>query len=60
MAALKLGVPLNKTLGQFDLGEYIGEEHKTITVAELLSHTSGLESFGSHIVYDKGTYYYSN
>ena len=42
MATLKLGVSLNKTLGQFDLGEYIDEEHKTITVAELLSHTSDL------------------
>ena len=50
----------NKTLGEFDLDDYINEEHKSISIFQLLSHTSGLESFGRKIIYEKGTYHYSN
>ena len=60
MAILKLEIPLNKTLGEFDLDDYINEEHKSISIFQLLSHTSGLESFGRKILYEKGTYHYSN
>ena len=61
LALLKLGVEINKTLDQFDLKEYIDEEDaKKITIAELLHHTSGLQSFGRHIIYQKGKHSYSN
>ena len=33
MAILKLEIPLNKTFGEFDLDDYINEEHKSIIIS---------------------------
>ena len=61
LALLKLGVDINKTLDQFNLKNNIDEKDaKKTTVAELLHHTSGLQSFGRHIAYEKGKFSYSN
>ena len=61
LALLKLGVDINKTLDQFELKKYIDEKDaKKITVAELLHHTSGLQSFGLRFAYEKGKFSYSN
>ena len=62
LAVLKSGIDLNKKLVEFDLSDYIKEEEaKKITVSELLNHTSGLESFGFHVIEEnKGKYHYSN
>ena len=62
LGLLKSGEELNKTLDKFDnLKDYIKDEvAKEITVSELLNHTSGLESFGSHRIYEKGYFNYSN
>ena len=62
LGVLKSGEDLNKTLDKFDnLKDYIKDDvAKDITVGELLNHTSGLESFGSHKIYEKGNYHYSN
>ena len=62
LAVLKSGVDLNKKLSEFNLAKYIKDEYsKKITVSELLNHTSGLESYGSHIIDErKGKYNFSN
>ena len=62
LGVLKSGEDLNKTLDKFEnLKDYIKDDvARDITVGELLNHTSGLESFGSHKIYEKGNYHYSN
>ena len=61
LALLKLNISLNQTLDNFNLGDYLDEELlKDITVGELLNHTSGLDSFSSRRIADKGNYSYSN
>ena len=61
LALLKLNISLNQTLDNFNLGDYLDEELlKDITVGELLNHTSGLDSFSSRRIADKGNYFYSN
>ena len=61
LAILKLNISLNKTLDQFDLGKYIDKKDaKKITVSDLLAHISGMEKMGPHIIYERGTYHYSN
>lgn len=58
----KLGIDINNTLDKYEnLKDYIDEDFaKSTTVSELLNHTSGLESFGRHRVYEKGYWNYSN
>ena len=58
----KLGVDINNTLDKYEnLKEYIDDDFaKSTTISELLNHTSGLESFGRHKVYEKGYWNYSN
>jgi CubicO group peptidase (beta-lactamase class C family) len=52
---------MTKTLSEFNLKDYLDEELlKDITVGELLNHTSGLDSFSSSRVSQKGQYSYSN
>ena len=62
LGILKLNIDLNKTLENYDLDKYINkEDRKSITIAELLNHTSGLGSFSSKINKEsKGNFSYSN
>ena len=57
----KLDILPNTTLEDFDLGDYLDEDSiKKITVGELLTHTSGLDSFSNKIIGEKGHFSYSN
>ena len=57
----KFDILPNKTLEDFDLDDYLDEENiKKITVGELLTHTSGLDSFSNNIIGEKGHFSYSN
>ena len=61
LASLKLNISLNQTLDNFNLGDYLDEKlKKDITIGELLNHTSGLDSFSSLRIVDKGNFSYSN
>ena len=62
LGILKLNIDLKKTIDNYDLDEYISKENgKSITIAELLNHTSGLDSFSSKINKErKGKMTYSN
>ena len=57
----KFDILPSKTLEDFDLDDYLDEENiKKITVGELLTHTSGLDSFSNNIIGEKGHFSYSN
>ena len=61
LALLHLNINLNQVIDKFDLSNYIDEDDaKDITISQLLSHTSGLDSFSSRRLYKKGEYHYSN
>ena len=61
LSILQLNISLDQTLDNFHLGEYLDEDLlKDITVAELLNHTSGLDSFNPKRITSRGTYSYSN
>ena len=62
LGILKLNIDLNKTIDNYDLDKYISKEDgKSITVSELLNHTSGLDTFSSKINKEsKGNLSYSN
>ena len=61
LSILKLNVPLNQTIDKFHLEEYIDNDlAKQITVSELLSHSSGLDSNSPKKVGKKGEFLYSN
>ena len=61
LGLLNLNISLNQTLNKYDLNDYINEKDaKDITISELLNHSSGLDSFSSHRIYNKGYFNYSN
>ena len=61
LGLLNLNISLNQTLNNYDLNDYINEKDaKDITISELLNHSSGLDSFSSHRIYNKGYFNYSN
>ena len=61
LGLLNLNISLNQTLNKYDLNDYINEKDaKDITISELLNHSSGLDSFSSHCIYNKGYFNYSN
>jgi CubicO group peptidase (beta-lactamase class C family) len=61
LGLLNLNISLNQTLNNYDLNDYINEKDaKDITISELLNHSSGLDSFSSHCIYNKGYFNYSN
>ena len=61
MALLRAGIPLNKTIDKFGLDDYIDKDYaKQITVKNLVSHTSGLNTWNSKKIEDIGNFYYSN
>ena len=61
LALLHLNISLNKTLDKYGLKDYIKDDDaKLITISELLNHSSGLDSFSSNRIYEKGYFNYSN
>ena len=61
LGLLNLNISLNQTLNNYDLNDYINEKDaKDITISELLNHSSGLDSFSSYRIYNKGYFNYSN
>ena len=61
LGILKLGINLNQTIDKYNLKDYIDDDlAKQITVGELLSHSSGLDSNSPKKVGKKGEFLYSN
>ena len=61
LGILKLKIPLNDTLSNFDLKDYIDDDlAKQLTVQDLMSHSSGLDSSSGKQVGEKGKFLYSN
>ena len=61
LALLRAGIPLNKTVDKFGLDDYIDKDYaKQITVKNLVSHTSGINTWNSKKIEDVGNFHYSN
>ena len=61
LGTLKLNISLNQTIDKFNLGDYIDNDvAKQITIEELLTHSSGLDSNSRKKVGEKGSFLYSN
>lgn len=61
LGILKLDIPLNQTIDNYNLGNYIDEDlAKQITVEDLLTQSSGLDSNSRKQVGKKGDFIYSN
>ena len=61
LALLRAGIPLDKTIDQFGLDDYIDKDHaKKINVSNLVSHTSGIGIWNSKIIEEVGNFHYSN
>ena len=61
LGILKLNISLNQTIDKFNLGDYIDNDvAKKITIEELLTHSSGLDSSSRKQVGEKGSFIYSN
>ena len=61
LGILKLDIPLNQTIDNYNLGNYIDEDlAKQITVEDLLTQSSGLDRNSRKQVGKKGDFIYSN
>ena len=61
LGILKLQISLDQTIDKFNLGDYIDDDLvKQITILDLLSQSSGLDSSSSKKVEKKGKFCYSN
>ena len=61
LGILHLNIPINKTIDEFGLDDYIDKEMaKDITISDLLHHISGLDSFSNKRITQKGKFSYSN